>query len=84
MSAQDPIVIVSAKRTAIGNLGGGLSSLPASKLGEAVIRAVLSDAGAKAEDVDQVILGQVLTGLCGQNPARQSALNAGIHRKKRH
>ena len=82
MSAQDPIVIVSAKRTAIGNLGGGLSSLPASKLGEAVIRAVLSDAGAKAEDVDQVILGQVLTGLCGQNPARQSALNAGIPQEK--
>ena len=82
MSAQDPIVIVSAKRTAIGNLGGGLSSLPASKLGEAVIKAVLSDAGAKAEDVDQVILGQVLTGLCGQNPARQSALNAGIPQER--
>ncbi len=74
----DPIAIVAAKRTAIGVLGGGLSTLPASKLGEAVIRAVIADANLSSGDVDDVIMGQVLTAGCGQNPARQSAINAGL------
>lgn len=74
----DPIAIVAAKRTAIGVLGGGLSTLPASKLGEVVIRAVIADAKLSNSDVDDVIMGQVLTAGCGQNPARQSAINAGL------
>ncbi len=83
MSAQDPVVIVSAKRTAIGNLGGALSSLTASKLGALILKAVLQDAqGVKTEEVDQVIMGQVLTAICGQNPARQAAINAGIPQDK--
>ena len=75
---QDPIVIVAAKRTAIGTLGGALSSVPASKLGEIVIRQVLKDAGLTGDDVQEVLMGQVLTTGCGQNPARQSAILAGI------
>lgn len=74
----DPVVVVAAKRTAIGNLGGGLSTLPASKLGEIVIRAVMADAGLAPSDVNEVIMGQVLTAGCGQNPARQAAYNAGL------
>lgn len=74
----DPIVIVAAKRTAIGTLGGGLSTTPVSKLGETVIRALVDDAKLNEGDVDDVIMGQVLTAGCGQNPARQSALNAGL------
>jgi acetyl-CoA C-acetyltransferase len=72
------IVIVSALRTAIGNFNGGLSSLPAHKLGEAVIREMLSKTGVKNEEISEVILGQVLTAAQGQNPARQAAIGAGI------
>lgn len=83
MSNNDPVVIVSAKRTAIGNLGGALSSLPASKLGALILKAVLQDAQSlKPEEVDQVIMGQVLTAVCGQNPARQAAIQAGIPQDK--
>ncbi len=82
MSTTDPIVIVAAKRTAIGNLSGGLSSLPAHELGKAVIEGTLKDAGVKAEDVDELIFGQVLTAGAGQNPARQTAIAAGIPKEK--
>lgn len=82
MNSDDPIVIVSAKRTAIGNLGGGLSSLPAHELGKSVIEAVLADSNVAANDVDEVIMGQVLTANCGQNPARQAAIAAGIAQEK--
>lgn len=82
MSLEDPVVIVAAKRTAIGVLGGGLSSLPASRLGEAVIRAVLDDSDVKPNDVDEVLMGQVLTTGCGQNPARQAAIYAGIPQER--
>ncbi|MDB5491165.1 MAG: 3-ketoacyl-CoA thiolase / Acetyl-CoA acetyltransferase [Micavibrio sp.] len=78
----DPIVIVAAKRTAIGNFNGGLSGLTAQDLGSRVIKAVLEDAGVKASDVDEVIMGQVLTAASGQNPARQSAIAAGIPQEK--
>jgi acetyl-CoA C-acetyltransferase len=57
---------------------GGLSSLPAHALGAAVIRQILTDAAVKPDEVDDVILGQVLTAACGQNPARQAAIAAGI------
>lgn len=72
------IAIVAAKRTAIGTLGGGLSTIPATQLGETVIRAVMTDAQLSSGDVDEVLMGQVLTAGCGQNPARQAALNAGL------
>ncbi len=78
VSMEDPIVIVAAKRTAIGTLGGGLSTTPATRLGETVIRAVMKDAALSENEVDEVILGQVLTAGCGQNPARQSAIYAGL------
>lgn len=72
------VVIVSAVRTAIGSFGGGLSSLSAVKLGETVISAALEKAGVAGDQVDEVIMGQVLTAGCGQNPARQSSINAGL------
>lgn len=78
----DPIVIVSAKRTAIGNLNGGLSTLSAEKLGTTVIEALLSDTGIEASEIDEVVMGQVLTANTGQNPARQAAVNAGIPHEK--
>ena len=78
----DPIVIAAAKRTAIGNLGGGLSALNAHELGKIAIESVLLDAGIAANDVDEVIMGQVLTAGAGQNPARQAAIAAGIAREK--
>jgi acetyl-CoA C-acetyltransferase len=78
MSTNDPIVIVAAKRTAIGNLGGSLSTLPAHELGKAVIQSVLQETGIGPADIDEVILGQVLTAAVGQNPARQTSIHAGI------
>lgn len=74
----DPIVIVAAKRTAIGTLGGGLSTVSASDLGATVIKAVMADAKLSPNDIDEVLMGQVLTAGCGQNPARQSAIKAGL------
>lgn len=78
----DPIVIAAAKRTAIGNLGGGLSSISAHELGKIAIQSVLEDAGVAANDIDEVIMGQVLTAGVGQNPARQAAIAAGISKEK--
>jgi acetyl-CoA C-acetyltransferase len=72
------VVIVAARRTAIGSFGGGLSSLPADQLGTAVIRALLEQTGVAADQIDEVLLGQVLTAGVGQNPARQAAVNAGL------
>lgn len=80
--SDDPIVIVSAKRTAIGNFLGGLSTVPAHTLGAAVITAALEDAGVKTEEVDEVLMGQVLTAAQGQNPARQAAIAAGLPKEK--
>ncbi len=78
----DPIVIVSAKRTAIGAFGGVFSNTPAHDLGANVIKAVLADAGVDAQEVDDVILGQVLTATQGQNPARRAAMLAGVAQEK--
>ncbi len=80
--SEDPVVIVAAKRTAIGAFGGTLSALPAAKIGQHVIEAVLSETGLKGDDVDEVIMGQVLTAGVGQNPARQAAIYAGIPKEK--
>ncbi len=82
MSVQDPVVIVSAKRTAIGSFTGTLNTVSAVDLGVVAIQAALSDASVKADEVDDVILGQVLTAGLGQNPARQTAMKAGIPNSK--
>ena len=72
------VVIVAAKRTAIGTFGGGLSSLRADQLGSVVIKALLEETGVTGDQISEVLLGQVLTAGSGQNPARQSSINAGI------
>ncbi len=72
------VVIVAAGRTAIGAFNGSLSSLPASELGTVVIKGLLDKTGVAPEQVDEVILGHVLTAGCGQNPARQASVNAGV------
>jgi acetyl-CoA C-acetyltransferase len=72
------VVIVAATRTAIGNFQGSLANIPAPELGAAVIRQLLAQTGLKGEQVDEVILGQVLTAGSGQNPARQAAILAGL------
>ena len=72
------IVLVSAVRTAIGSFGGALSGLSGPQLGEIVIRESLARAKITGEEVSDVIMGQVLTGGSGQNPARQAALFAGL------
>lgn len=72
------IVIVDAARTAVGSFGGSLAGLPAHELGAKVIAGLLERTGIKPDQVDEVILGQVLTAGCGQNPARQAAIAAGL------
>ncbi|MFO1132496.1 MAG: acetyl-CoA C-acetyltransferase [Hyphomicrobiales bacterium] len=72
------IVIVSAARTPVGSFNGSLSSVPASFLGSVALKAVLERAKVEAAEVDEVILGQILTAAQGQNPARQASINAGI------
>ncbi|MEX5688091.1 acetyl-CoA C-acetyltransferase [Pseudomonas silesiensis] len=72
------VVIVAATRTAIGSFQGSLSAIPATELGAAVIRRLLEQTGVEAAQIDEVILGQVLTAGSGQNPARQSAIKAGL------
>ncbi len=71
-------VIVAAGRTAIGSFGGSLASLSAVDLGTAVIKGLLDKHQIPAEQVNEVIMGQVLTAGCGQNPARQTAIKAGL------
>ena len=72
------VVIVDAVRTPIGAFGGALSSLAASKMGALVIKSLLERTGVAADQVDEVILGQVLTAGTGQNPARQAVIEAGL------
>lgn len=76
------IVIVGAKRTAIGSFSGQFSGTSAVELGRAAVTAALSDAGLKPQEVDEVIMGQVLTAGVGQNPARQTQIAAGIPQDK--
>ena len=72
------VVVVAAKRTATGSFQGSLANQPATTLGASVIRALIEENNIPVEAVEQVIMGQVLTAGCGQNPARQSALLAGL------
>lgn len=74
----DSVVIVAAKRTAVGSFLGSLSSLPAPKLGAAVISDLLAETGVSPEAVSEVIMGNVLTTGVGQNPARQAAMFAQL------
>jgi acetyl-CoA C-acetyltransferase len=72
------IVIASAARTPVGSFNGAFASLSAHALGTVAIKAALSRAGVKPEEVDEVIMGQILTAGEGQNPARQAAMAASI------
>ena len=72
------IVIVSAARTAVGKFGGSLAKTPAPELGATVIKALLERSGVGADQIGEVILGQVLQAGAGQNPARQSVVKSGL------
>lgn len=76
------VVIVAAKRTAIGSFNGSLAKIPAAELGGIVIKALLNEIKIDPEMIDEVIMGQVLQAGCGQNPARQAAFHAGIPQDK--
>jgi acetyl-CoA C-acetyltransferase len=78
MSASNSIVVASAARTAVGSFNGAFANTPAHELGAIVIKEVLARAGVDAKEVDEVILGQVLTAGQGQNPARQASIAAGL------
>lgn len=72
------VVVVAAKRTAVGSFLGSLSKIPAPDLGGAVIKALLDETGVKPEAISEVILGQVLQAGVGQNPARQALFKGGL------
>ncbi|MBL5959502.1 acetyl-CoA C-acetyltransferase [Enterobacter asburiae] len=72
------VMIVGATRTPIGSFRGSLSSLSAVELGAVAVRRLLENSGLREEQVDELIFGQVLTAGCGQNPARQTAIAAGL------
>lgn len=74
----ESVVIVAAKRTAVGKFGGAFNNVSAVDLGATVIRSLLESTGVAGDQVDEVILGQVLTAGVGQNPARQSVIKAGL------
>ena len=75
----EDIVIVSAARTAVGKFGGTLAKTPAPELGAAVIAEVLKRSGLAADQIGEVIMGQVLAAGAGQNPARQSVIKSGLN-----
>ena len=74
----EDVVIVAAARTAVGKFGGSLAKIAAPDLGATVIKSLLERSGPKPELVDEVLLGQVLTAGCGQNPARRAGIKAGL------
>ena len=76
------VVITSATRTAVGSLGKALKNIPAEELGSVVIKEVIKRSNIKSSDIDETIMGQVLTGGTGQNPARQAAMKSGIPKEK--
>ena len=77
-SNEKNVVITSAVRTPVGTLGGSLKNIQGHILGSVVIKEVLKRSKIKSNDVDEVVMGQVLTGSAGQNPARQAAIQAGL------
>ena len=76
------IVITSAVRTAIGTFRGSLKDMQAKDLGALVTKAAMQKSNLDSNDIDELIMGQVLTGAAGQNPARQAAIQAGISIEK--
>jgi len=78
MASDTDIVIAAAGRTAVGSFNGSFGTTPAHVLGAAVVKAVLERGKVEAAEVDEVILGQVLTAGQGQNPARQASIGAGL------
>ena len=82
MSIKNEVVITSALRTAIGAMGGTLKNVPGHELGSCVIKETLKKSGINVNDIDEVIMGQVLTAAAGQNPARQAAIMSGIPKEK--
>ena len=76
------VVITSATRTAVGSLGKALKNIPAEELGSVVIKEAIKRSNIKSSDVDETIMGQVLTGGTGQNPARQAAMKSGVPKEK--
>jgi acetyl-CoA C-acetyltransferase len=76
------VVITSAVRTAVGSLNKSLKNVPGYELGSAVIKGSLDQSKIKKEDIDEIIMGQVLTGGAGQNPARQASIHSGIPKEK--
>jgi acetyl-CoA C-acetyltransferase len=74
----DDVVIVAAMRTAVGKFGGALAKIPAADLGAHVIKGLMAKTGINPETINEVIMGQVLTAGCGQNPARQAVIKAGL------
>ena len=78
----DKVYITSALRTAVGSLGKTLKNIPADNLGSAVISEVIKKSNLKNEEIDETIMGQVLTGGTGQNPARIAAIRSGIPKEK--
>ena len=82
MASPQDVVITAAARTPIGAFNGALSGVPAHDLGRDVILELLKRSKLSAGDVDEVVLGQILTAAAGQNPARQAAINAGIPAEK--
>ena len=77
-NSTNDIVIVSAARTPVGSFNGALSSLTGAQLGTIALKAAIARAKIEAAEIDEVILGQILTAAQGQNPARQAAIHAGI------
>ena len=75
------VVITSAVRTAVGSLGKSFKNISAHELGSEVIKSAIKFSKINSKEVDETILGQVLTGGMGQNPARQAAMNAGISKE---
>ena len=75
---QKSVVITSAVRTAIGKFRGSLKNMQGHELGSVVIKESIKRSNLKLNDVDELIMGQVLTGAAGQNPARQAAIHAGL------
>src|SRR4051794_33986527 len=78
MSASNAIIVASAARTPVGSFNGAFANTPAHELGAVAIREALARAGVDCNEVDEVILGQILTAAQGQNPARQAAMKAGV------
>ena len=82
MSDKNSVIITSATRTAVGSLGKSLKNIPSAELGSIVISEAIKKSKIENEDVDEVVMGQVLTGGTGQNPARQAAIKSGVPKEK--